>query len=371
MASLMSFKNEYSPLNQHRDENFMLFPKKDSSKSIEELQHIEPRSRKHKQTLDFALESRAAPWMSEETAGLSNSNIKFHNEILELAHYLEPKAEDWSRREEIISEIKELLRKEIAGCQCETVGCFEARFHLPYMEVEIVVNMESVARNDLLKQAAKILTKHHTRYTCLSIDGVNKTLRVKAQELKVEISFNRKELIAESEYMKKNFKEHRELKLLMYPMMIFLRQRDLDGMSQGGVGIFLLQCMLVAVLKYLKKKLIDTRGAVEAHNVLVSETCLKMLEFYGLHFDASKQKIVMNDADCFVEKKENKEQQLSLTCPEVSDVDIGARASRCKEVLNCMKNRFFFLTNYNFLGNESVLKHLINPSKIDFSRYLV
>lgn len=77
----------------------------------------------------------------------------------------------------------------------------------------------------------------------------------------------------------------------------------------------------------------------------------------------------MNNGGKIVDK-ETKDNAFSLISPQCSTHDIGNAAFRIKEIFNIFKNRFYYMTNYNFKAGESILKYLINPSKKNFERYL-
>lgn len=81
------------------------------------------------------------------------------------------------------------------------------------------------------------------------------------------------------------------------------------------------------------------------------------------------KKIIMNNGGKIVDK-DNKDSSFSLISPQSSTHDIGNSAFKIKEIFNIMKNRFYFMTNYNFRQGESILKFLINPSKKNFEIYL-
>lgn len=102
--------------------------------------------------------------------------------------------------------------------------------------------------------------------------------------------------------------------------------------------------------------------------MMLSEYLLKFLEFYGIKVDINLHQIIMQDGGSIVQKNnQNSEYGFSLISPQDSTHDIGNASFRIKEIFNVFKNRFNFLTNYNFEEGESILKYLINPSKNVFS----
>ena len=169
--------------------------------------------------------------------------------------------------------------------------------------------------------------------------------------------------------MLKSFKIYPEIKPLIFVMKIYLRQRNLNQTFTGGVGSFLLFCLILAFLRDYKKRMLEKKGLEELKTILLSEYLLKFLEFYSLLFDTSKKRILMKDSGKIIDKP-TKDQAFSLISPQCETHDIGSASFRIKEVFNTFKNRFYFCTNYNFKAGESILKYLINPSKKDFEIYL-
>lgn len=263
----------------------------------------------------------------------------------------------------------------------ETHGAFGCGLSFAKGPIELVVIDLASSRAELLKSFSRALLNFPTHFCNLTIStgvvGGIKCPMVKfksvANRVSFEIVFNRPELLKEKECLLENLAEFPDLKYHMYYMIIFLRQRDLDNPIHGGLGVFLLTCMVVGFVKDLHKRNVTARGAVQAKDTLLSEACLRMLEFFGLHFDCSKQKInVSHVGNTIVDKPvPHKDSNFSMTVPAVyGEKDVGLAAHRAKEVYNCLKSRYFFMTNYNYLNGESVLKHLVNPSKVNFMKYL-
>jgi len=230
-----------------------------------------------------------------------------------------------------------------------------------------------VNKNKLLKDVAMILKKHSAKYTNIDIISSAKVPIIKFIDIEnnynIDISFNKLDGIFQTREVLKSFKIYPEIKPLIFVMKIYLRQRNLNQTFTGGVGSFLLFCLILAFLRDYKKKILEKKGLEELKTVLLSEYLLKLLEFYGLLFDCSKKRILMKDSGRIIDKP-TKDQGFSLISPQCETHDIGNAAFRIKEVFNTFKNRFYFCTNYNFKVGESILKYLINPSKKDFSIYL-
>lgn len=224
-----------------------------------------------------------------------------------------------------------------------------------------------------MKSVARILQRHPTKYTNLNLISSAKVPIIRfvdiEHNLNFDVSFNKLDGLYQVNEVLKSFKIYPELRHLIFVMKIFLRQRDLNNTYIGGVGSFLLFCIILAFLRKYKRDMIETKGAEELKSVLLSEYLLKMLEFYGVTFDCTKERILMGDNGKIVAKN-TRDAAFSLISPQYDHHDIGNAAFRIKEVFSCFKNRFNFMTNYNYLPGESILKYLINPSKKDFTIYL-
>jgi non-canonical poly(A) RNA polymerase PAPD5/7 len=69
----------------------------------------------------------------------------------------------------------------------------------------------------------------------------------------------------------------------------------------------------------------------------------------------------------YIADKPQPDQQFSLLSPQDRDHDIGSASFKIRDVFTVFKNRYHFMTNYNFEPNESLLKHLVNPSNQIFT----
>lgn len=183
-----------------------------------------------------------------------------------------------------------------------------------------------------------------------------------------DISFNKFDGIKQLKEAEKAFEIYPEMKFLIIIVKCILRQRDLHETYTGGVGSFLVFCMVLAFLREVRKDYFNKNRLNELQNMMLSEYLIKFLEFYGLKFDLNFHQIIMQGGGSIVEKNtQNTEYGFSLISPQDSTHDIGNASFRIKDIFNVFKNRFNFLTNYNFEEGESVLKYMINPSKKVFS----
>jgi non-canonical poly(A) RNA polymerase PAPD5/7 len=259
-------------------------------------------------------------------------------------------------------------------------GSYVTRIYLPNADVDLVASkvtqvivQTDASKAQLMKSVARILQRYPHKYTNLNLISSAKVPIIRfvdiEHNLNFDVSFNKLDGLYQVNEVLKSFKIYPELRHLIFVMKIFLRQRDLNNTYIGGVGSFLLFCIILAFLRHYKRELIESKGAEELKSVLLSEYLLKFLEFFGVNFDCARQRIIMGDNGKIVEKG-NRDAAFSLISPQYDSHDIGNAAFRIKEVFSCFKNRFNFMTNFNYQQGESILKYLINPSRKDFGIYL-
>ena len=78
----------------------------------------------------------------------------------------------------------------------------------------------------------------------------------------------------------------------------------------------------------------------------------------------------MVNGGAIIPKSGHRDYSFSLISPQDNSHDIGNAAFKIRDIFGMFKNRFHFLTNYNFKPRESVLKYLVNPSKRPFHIYI-
>lgn len=113
------------------------------------------------------------------------------------------------------------------------------------------------------------------------------------------------------------------------------------------MGSFLLFCMILAYLRELRRQFIEKEKYRELQNLMLSEFLLKMFEFYGVKFDLGYTQISMLNGGEIYDKK-IQDNCFSLLSPQDEQHDIGNAAFKIRDVFSVMKNRFNFMTNYNF-----------------------
>jgi DNA polymerase sigma len=99
-----STKLGYSPLTSNRDEEYVSFREKRINRDADSQAynvHLDE-LRNTREPLDYSMEKKLAPWLTEQDSLLENTNIKLHNEIALFTRYM--LGDSHSEREKAIEE---------------------------------------------------------------------------------------------------------------------------------------------------------------------------------------------------------------------------------------------------------------------------
>ncbi|EGR32991.1 hypothetical protein IMG5_064460 [Ichthyophthirius multifiliis] len=320
-----------------------------------------------KEVLD---EKKLAPWISDQTLLIKNPLYRLHNEIIELTEYLAPTKEEHELRIKSFENLTQIIKSVIPDCEVKTFGSFSSKLYLPNSDIDIVIVKEGESNKYLYKKVADVVLTCEDIYENISFITNAKVPLIKfvekSTQTNFDISFNKEDGVKQLPEVQKCLQIYPEIKYLIFIMKCILRQRDLNETYTGGIGSFLLFCMILAFLRELRKEYKDNNKVSEIKNITLGEYLLKMFKFYS-NFDVERKKIIMTNQGGIYDK-DNRDRKFSLISPQDQSHDIGSSSFKIKEsVFPLFKNRFQFFTNYNFKAQESVLKYLVNPSGNTFT----
>lgn len=244
---------------------------------------------------------------------------------------------------------------------------------MPNSDVDLVLVHDQLDKVKLISKAKKVLRKQPETFENLEILLHAKVPIIKfthgPSQVDFDITFNELSGVQNAEEVKRVIEIHPEIKYLLMIMKLFLRQRKMNNTFTGGIGSFLLFCIILAFLRQYKKDVYyKDRDPKALENLSLSEYLLKFLNFYAT-FDLNKKEIQMADGGA-IRRKTDPSLGFNLYSPIDIDRNIGGQAFRIREVFGVFRNRFGLITNKAFDKPGSVLSDLINPSNRDFLIYM-
>ena len=186
----------------------------------------------------------------------------------------------------------------------------------------------------------------------------------KSTGINFDISFNKLDGVKQIKIVEEAYELYPEMKYLIVVLKVMLRQRDLHETYHGGVGSFLLFCLVLTFLREIRKDFIALGKKEEMQELLLSDLLLLFFEFYGINFDVNSKAILIANGGAIVDKVE-KDNSLSVISPQDANHDIGGPSFRIKDVFGLFKNRYHFLTNYNFREEESFMQFLVDSDIVE------
>lgn len=309
--------------------------------------------------------TKIAPWASPQTLQIKNPVLRFHNEIIDFCNYIAPTEKEHQIRINSFNMIKGLIHKVLPDVSVKSFGSFETKLYLPNADIDLVVIKEDESNKTLYQKVAEVLSEQKDVFENINFITHAKVPLIKfvekSTQISFDISFNKEDGVKQLKEVEKGLKIYPEMKYLIYILKCMLRQRELHETYQGGIGSFLLFCMILTFLRAFRKNLAAEKRLNELENVTLGEYLLKFFEFYAIKNDWSKKRVIMNDGGDIIDKNCS-DSGFSLISPQDIEHDIGKSAYRIKDIFNVFKNRYLFLTNYNFQVGESIVKYLVNPS---------
>ena len=235
------------------------------------------------QTLHDASPPGVPPWLDISPEAMKHRKMapimtRLHNEILDFCDYISPTEAEEALRRQVVQRVTEAVQFLWPEAEVKPFGSLLTGLYLPFADVDLVVirkgseydqqrcdaRQRSFLKNkrvqvdecDYSKRIFTALAKHmraHGQITEVEIVAKARIPVMKFVDVttgfKVDICLNVEGGVETGQYMLRAMEAMPALKPLTLVLKYFLQCRSLNETYSGGVGSFLLQCMLVAMLQ--------------------------------------------------------------------------------------------------------------------------
>lgn len=316
---------------------------------------------------------QTVPWLSDETSEIKNPNTRLHNEIIEFYDYIRPSKEDHKKRVQICQTLKDILEGAIKDAYLIPFGSFATQLYLPTSDIDLGLISEVDDEIELIRKTREVLGRHEDRFENIQCVLKAKVRLIKFIDTKTKIeldmSFNQVNGLQNINEVDKALKIHPEIKYLVMVMKMFLKQRRMHETFTGGIGSFLLFCMILAFVRWHKKDMEERYNDIYSVNeIALGDILLRFLRFYG-SFKINDDAIHMIDGGS-IRKKESTDLEFQLFSPFEPERNIGGQSFKIKEIFAVFRNRCQILQNRAYSTRGSILKDLLNPQEQDFNEFL-
>ena len=98
-------------------------------------------------------------------------------------------------------------------------------------------------------------------------------------------------------------------------MKVVLKQRKLNETYSGGIGSFLLFCMVLAYIRHKRQEMVKNNSIQSYNEVMLCDYLIGFMKFYGTEFNEKENQIIMKDGGSIQRKPKGYDFGFSLISP--------------------------------------------------------
>jgi DNA polymerase sigma len=202
----------------------------------------------------------STPWMPPRGyPPYNNMLLRLHQEVLDFTNWVSLTSDEQSRRESFINRLNGVCKSLWPRSKVVPFGSFYTDLSLPTSDVDVSVIHVPVEHDELVeigclrKLANRLLEEQQVSFIELRESAKIPILRIKDREAphcEIDISLNSEAPQATSKFIVRNaIEKYPQFRPLVLLIKSFLYQRNLADTFTGGVGSYLLSCLVLAFLQ--------------------------------------------------------------------------------------------------------------------------
>lgn len=255
-------------------------------------------------------------WASETTSHLKDRFLQLHEEIIDFYDYVKPTDLELQQFRHAVEHVKNLVGNVVAGGHVNLYGSLATGLWVPNSDMDLSIT--APGQHPLLTLA---LLAHRIRASEAPWE-LDQIFSAQVPILKVtdtltglhlDISCNsRRGVSFTQEYLKR----YPEAKYIICVVKYFLKQRGLNETYTGGIGSFLLFCLVISLLQHHPAYTANVKKYTLAHFLV------QFFRVYGLSFPYGQVEIDIAGAGKYL-TKQCTDYKLSVRCPFGTQKDLG------------------------------------------------
>ena len=253
--------------------------------------------------------SDPVPWLRPSEYIDVMPGLRLHKEICDFYDFIRPTRFEEVVREELLEELRDLVRNEIPDSDILCFGSFAAGLYLPNADMDLVV-MSSSYRNYgdksicQSKSAIRRFADFIERSGIAQPRSVDYVLYAKVPLVKFvhRVTRIRVDISFENDTGPNGVRVYREwtrsfpaMPILVAVIKQFIMMRGCNEVQHGGLGGFTVTCLVTSLLQNLPR--VQARELIPEEHL--GEMLLEFLDFYGNQFDLFRTGILMNPPGFF------------------------------------------------------------------------
>ncbi|KAG5638493.1 hypothetical protein H0H81_012298 [Sphagnurus paluster] len=292
---------------------------------------------------------------------------KLHHEILAYLQYMEPTPNEKRAREGIMASIRGVVHSRFRNAEIQVFGSSATGLGLPTSDIDIVVNIPHIpdVKQGLFQLASKFRNSGLTSSVFVNhrahVPIIVMTLREEYGSISVDVGINNTLGMEGIKVMNEYLTRMPALRPLILLMKGFLRQRNLNDASKGGMGSYALACLCIHFLQanpsQRPQDYIDKPIETESLGFLLTD----LMFYYGLDFPYRTSYISAAQGKVLLPKAKRSE-SLSIRCLIHPENDIAKSVQKVDSFLHVFKEAYATILQLT-IPQESVLGQLVGVNQ--------
>lgn len=295
-----------------------------------------------------------APWASQATLKISDCLIQLHEEMINFYDFIQATPTELQARADVIVRMKTIAQEIWPESTVSVFGSYETGLCLPNSDIDLLVStgtdepLEELINKFTFAVCKKGMASEINRILSAAVPILK--MRDKSSGVYLDICFNIVNGVQGVDVVKEYLQRYPQAKYLICILKYFLKQRGLNDTYSGGVGSFLLFCMVICSIQQhpaLRSERQDYRYFTLGHYLL------HFLKLFGDELDYRTTGISIRGEGSFFRKSSknwiyfDKENYLAAECPQNQENDLGKSSYSIELVKKA------FLHAYKILCSQS------------------
>ncbi|CAG9310124.1 unnamed protein product [Blepharisma stoltei] len=316
-----------------------------------------------------------APWVRKNTLKFKDSLLLLHEEIIDFYDFMQPTPSEKADQQSILNRLTEKTRNIWPNSEVNIFGSLANGLWLPTSDIDIVIktqtDQDSATLIDLLSSdlvqsamASEIEKIYNARVPIIKFVD-------RSTGLHVDISFNISGGIEGVNIVKEYLAKYPEVKYIVFVLKYFLKQRGLNETYLGGIGSFLLFCMVVSSVQMHPAHKGDNKhyGRYTLGHFLVN-----FFQLYGSEFNYLDVGISIKGNGSYFQKRTKEWCQtlgdfLCVECPQDTNNDVGKGAFGIKMIRKTFKHAHLLLCSQCYRVAKTPLNLILRTDDLIRNRY--
>eukprot|EP00929_Paragymnodinium_shiwhaense_P061219 TRINITY_DN30572_c1_g2_i1.p1 TRINITY_DN30572_c1_g2~~TRINITY_DN30572_c1_g2_i1.p1 ORF type:complete len:647 (+),score=193.96 TRINITY_DN30572_c1_g2_i1:104-2044(+) len=325
---------------------------------------------------DPAKSAPPPPWFVHRSE--PSVSLRLHEELLDFAAFIRPTPAESAARRSWLGAIEAAATALWPKCKVDMFGSTSTGLNLPNADVDVAVNdLTGVRSTTALKMLAEKLLERDEVSKLEIIQSAKvpvMKLTQRSTGLMADVVINRTDGLDTSKFIRDQIELYPALTPLVLFMKLFLLQRGLAETFSGGMGSYLLVCV---VLSFLQRHPSAANAQLHATTTL-GMLLLDFFRHFGQEFKYASQGMSLLSGGSLFSREvrgwtatdRNGKPTLCLESPLEPTVDIGSRCFKIG-VLRAAFNHAYHVLATAFTEREALGLSLLSPRLINAQHEII